>query len=295
MTSLIHSPSADDILLGWETRNGDHIGNRRLKELVQERAEEFLSSEYMNAQIMIVRQVAEELTEDGGRFLCKSVDSGDAWVEAQREYVLENIKQAFREIISTMPPKAVSPTNTTATTPTAQDRISPRHVSPSLASMDLSSRSKVSSPASVTPPARLSPEGRLHLQPGLAKEILLRRLAASQQRGSLSPLEEANRRRKLHMAKMQAILLKKKQEEQQLMHLLRDRNKGAKMNGQTSAMLRGGVGQIKKHSFEPILHRTKEVVQASHLPAQLRLTPMGTRRELDPLAPMRKRKRDSVV
>lgn len=285
MTSLIHSPTADDILLGWETRNGDHAGNRRLKDLVKERAEEYLSSDYANAHVMIIRQVAEELTEDGGRFLCKSVSSGDAWVEAQRDYILENIKQAFRETVSAMPHKQTSPTETGASLEKAEDRVSPRYTSPSLSSLDVS-RSKVSSPATVTPPARLSPESRLHLQPGLAKEILLRRLAESQRRSSLSPLDEANRRRKLHMAKMQAVLLKKKQEEQQLMQLLRERQGRKFESGIASGPWLGGVGGE---------HRSLDGIRASHLPAQLRLTPLGKRRQLDPLAPNRKRKRGSAI
>lgn len=284
--TLVHTPGPNDILLGWETRNEDHSGNLRLKELIKERAEEYISSDYVNAKVMIIRQVAEELTEDGGRFLCKTVDSGDAWIEAQRNYILENIKQAFRETVSSMTRKSPPQTALSATPLDSNDRDSRR--SPSMSSMERS-RSKLSTAATVTPPSRLSPVGRLHH--GLTtKEILLRRLAQQQQqqqqnqRTSLSPLDEATRRRKLHMAKMQAMLQQKRQEEYQLMTLLRER-------GATDAFsLGGGIGQDYAAGRNSL-----EAMRAHLLPAQLRLTPLGTRRQLDPLAPNRKRKRGSAI
>jgi hypothetical protein len=308
--TLVHTPGPDDILLGWETRDEDHSGNLRLKELIKERAEEYISSDYANAKVMIVRQVAEELTEDGGRFLCKSVDSGNAWIEAQRDYILENIKQAFRETVSSMPrkvPSAQQPTTVTSTVPTpsvctidSNDRECRR--SPSLSSMERSHSNSVT----VTPPSRLSPVGRLQ-QHGLStKEILLRRIAQQQQqqqqvkqqqqqqisqRTSLSPLDEATRRRKLHMAKMQAMLLQKRQEELQLMTLLRDHPGRSGANDAFSLGSSSGYLSGQCHH-----HYAAEAMGGAHLlPSQLRLTPLGTRRQLDPLAPNRKRKRGSAI
>jgi hypothetical protein len=357
---LVHTPSPDDILLGWETRNEDHSGNLRLKELIKERAEEYISSDYQNAKVMIVRQVAEELTEDGGRFLCKSVDSGNAWVEAQRDYVLENIKQAFRETVSSMtsPRNKMSPpltatsvlpaglpatpydSNSSERGPESTRRCSPPHLSlSSNSSMERSQRSlRMPSSITITPPAaRLSPEGRI--QHGLAstKETLLRRLAAQQQQqqllqhshrslssssssvsssspsSRLSPLDEATRRRKLHMAKMQAMLQQNRQHEHQLMTQLLGRSGAAGADAYATATgghslparlaaVRGGAAG--DHHSSALLsgsipprggNSNLEALRAYQLPAQLRLTPLGTRRQLDPLAPNRKRKRGSAI
>lgn len=372
---LVDTPSPDDILLGWETRNEDHSGNLRLKELIKERAEEYICSDYQNAKVMIVRQVAEELTEDGGRFLCKSVDSGDAWVEAQRDYVLENIKQAFRETVSSMTssrkmslpltlsglPATPYDSNSSERGPdsSTRSRGSPPHLSlSSNSSMERSQRSlRLPSSITVTPPAaRLSPEGRLPHGLASTKEMLLRRLAAQQQQqqqqqllqhshrslsssssssaspssspSRLSPLDEATRRRKLHMAKMQAMLQQNRQQEHQLMtQLLRGgggppppssgRSGGgggaagvdayatgaSSLPARLAVAVRGGAGDHHSAALlsGPIPPRgggggsNLDALRANQLPAQLRLTPLGTRRQLDPLAPNRKRKRGSAI
>ena len=272
-TALVHTPTNNDVLLGWENRTETHAGNLHLKQLIDERAVEYVSSDYVDAKTMIVRQVVEELSEDGARFLCKSSETGDAWKEASREYVLENVKQAFREKVSTLNiPSSVS------LSPSSTGR-KPSPSSPMLKSQQ-SALSRL--PNTVTPPS-LSPSRRI--QSDVAKQILYRRLANRKHSiaaaATMSPLNQAMHRRKLHAAQMRAAVLQKQKEQQQLLQLVHQQQQQS-ANDATALHHALRVGQ-------------HPAMRARELPDSLRITPLGQRRQIDPLAPHRKRKRGSVL
>lgn len=96
-------PEPADVLFGRGHRVNNARGNIFFRKLIQERLEEFMTIPYIDARNTVVRQVIEEVEEEGGRFLREKTgwteNSGGEkmWVLAEREMVLSKVKQAFRD------------------------------------------------------------------------------------------------------------------------------------------------------------------------------------------------------
>lgn len=238
---VTENPTKHDILYSRGTLVNKHFGNVRLCALVKERSLEYITSNYADAKEIIIRQMIEELSEDGGRFLDEAEDG--SWQLSHRQATQQRIQEIFHDYTSALP----SQTTTTSVVETTQ--LPPPQSPPSL---DAPRRLP---PKTVTPP-ELSP-----------RSIPLRRREALPptrdfQYPSLSPPSNAARHRHIlesdRSYELARALYLRKQQERRLLVAMR------------------------AHQEIP--------ARPSALHPSIRTTSMGKRRQIDPLAPHRKRK-----
>ena len=239
------APKREDVLFCRGSLVNKHFGNVRLCALVRDRAVEYVTSNYADAKEMILRQMVEELTEDGGRFLEEARNG--MWEKSNRMDILDRIKAVFEEYTSTIgtdlsrrSDSSSSRMSSPCSPPGNQcDRRSPpKTVTPP----ELSPRSITLRRRDILPPVRGF--GNFPLQsPGL-----------SAQRPAQAPTSMLESDRSLELARM--IFLQKQNERRRLLHALRQ-------------------------------HESSGMGTPSSL---IRTASAGKRRQIDPLAPHRKRK-----
>ena len=104
---LITSPNPNDVLLGRGTGPNEFIGNRRFRQIVEQRKEEYKMAPNVG-KTMIARQLVSHIHEAGGRFL-KRVETENidepVWCEVEEKVALEKCSQALRDLLR----KRVSP------------------------------------------------------------------------------------------------------------------------------------------------------------------------------------------
>ena len=102
---LISVLGPNDILLGRGIGPSHYIGNKRFRDVVASRKEEYTSTKSYKRKRVIARQVFDEIKSRGGRFLkldesdkpVASIVGAGSWKEAKQDEALEKCKQSLRE------------------------------------------------------------------------------------------------------------------------------------------------------------------------------------------------------
>lgn len=104
----VEHPGENDVLLGRGRPFINHIGNRRYRELVKSRKEDYRNSSRSRAKSMIAQEILECIRERGGRFLqLVTSETRDEdpnipraprlWSITSRDVALSKIKQSLRD------------------------------------------------------------------------------------------------------------------------------------------------------------------------------------------------------
>ena len=93
VTTLVPGPL--DILMGRDKVAREHVGNRRLVQMIEENKQAYDDAPSKAEKTLLATQMVHMIKESGGRFL-KSEDVG--WVEADELAARDKITNAFRSI-----------------------------------------------------------------------------------------------------------------------------------------------------------------------------------------------------